>query len=127
MKIYCPIRKKFVKKTPEEVVRQYIIKYLLLKGFNKCLFRVEKQIITYSNINFRPDIVIYDKFYNPYIIVECKAENIKISYDCIEQISKYNSFLKSKYLIVTNGELIFTWIYDDEKYKKININEITLL
>ena len=125
MNIYCPIRQKFVKKTPEEIIRQYIIKLFLLKGFDRCLFRVERQIPSVNNLKYRPDVVIYDKNYQPYIIIECKADNIKISDKCFEQISIYNSFLNAKYLIITNGINIYTLMNKENKYVKIKIDEIS--
>jgi len=124
MTIYCIIRQKFVKKTPEEIIRQFIVKILLEKGFDKSLFRIEKQIFNVKNFNFRPDIVVYDTNYNPYIIVECKAKNINIKENTIEQIANYNRFLNSKYLIVTNGVKIYCWEKINDKYINISLKDL---
>ena len=124
MDIYCPIRKKFVKKTPEEIIRQYIIKFLLEKGFDKGLFRIEKEIFNINDYKYRPDIVVYDNNYEPYIIVECKSKNVNIKENCIEQIANYNKFLKSRYLIVTNGDKIYCWKKNNDKYENILLKDV---
>ena len=126
MYIYCQIRQKFVKKTPEEIIRQYIIKYLLDKGFDKSLFRIEKQIFNIKDFKYRPDIVVYDNKCEPYIIIECKAKNVNIKENCVEQIANYNRFLNSKYLIITNGNKIYCWEKDNDKYKCISLKDIIL-
>ncbi|MEJ6749356.1 MAG: type I restriction enzyme HsdR N-terminal domain-containing protein, partial [Flavobacteriales bacterium] len=51
----------------------------------------------------RADIVMYNTEGKANIIVECKAPDVKITQDTFNQIAKYNSQLKVKYLLVTNG------------------------
>ena len=126
MYIYCQIRQKFVKKTPEEIVRQYIIKLLLDKGFERCLFRIEQEIYNVKNYKYRPDIIVYDKGCRPYIIIECKAQSVTLDEDCVKQIATYNRFLNSRYLIITNGCKIFCLEKDVNGYKKILLEDIEL-
>jgi len=97
------IRKKFVKLTPEEQVRQNFVKYLISeKKYPKSLFAIEYKIEINKNI-MRCDIVIFDKDFKPNIIVECKAPNIKITEKTFNQAIDYYFVLKPKYIIVTNG------------------------
>ena len=124
MSIYCQIRQKFVKKTPEEIIRQYVIRYLLDKGFDKAFFRIEQEIFNVKDFKYRPDIVVYDKKCEPYIVVECKAKNVNIKENCVEQIANYNRFLNSKYLIITNGDKIYCWEKDNDKYKVIKLDDV---
>lgn len=101
--IFDEVRKKYLTLTPEEWVRQNFIQYLNKeKNYPLGLMGVEK-MIKYNNLKARADIVIYNSHANPYIIVECKAPGVRITQDTFHQIAKYNSQLKVKHLIVTNG------------------------
>ena len=101
--IFCEVRKKFLKLTPEEWVRQNFIQYLNKeKKYPMGLMGVEK-MVKYNNLKTRADIVLYNTKGEAETIVECKSPNIKITQDAFYQISRYNSRLKVKYLIVTNG------------------------
>jgi len=96
------IRKKFVVCTPEEWVRQNIIKYLINElDYPSGLFIIESVINL--KLKTRPDIGIYDKNGNLLLLIECKAPTVKISQDTFNQVSAYNLNFKAKYMIVTNG------------------------
>ena len=101
--IFDEIRKKFVVLTPEEWVRQHVIRFLLSeKKYPASHISVEKQLKLHDTIK-RYDIVIYDRDGGIRLIVECKAPNIKISQDTFDQIARYNFVLKADLLMVTNG------------------------
>lgn len=101
--IFDSVRKKFVALTPEEWVRQNMIQYLINeKKFPASLIAVEMGI-KYNELQKRCDVVVYDKTRNPFVIVECKAPEIKITEEVFQQIAAYNFVIKTKYLIVTNG------------------------
>lgn len=100
--IWDCLRLKYVKLTPEEWVRQNFIYYLMSLGYSKNLMQSEK-LVKYNSLNKRCDIIVYDNFGNPQIIVECKAPKIKLSKDTFYQIAKYQSTIKATLLILTNG------------------------
>jgi len=101
--IFDNIRKRFVSLTPEEWVRQNFIQYLIKeKKYSASLIAVEVQL-KYNLQDKRGDILIYNKLGKPFVIVECKAPEIKITEKVFEQIARYNMNLKVEYLIVTNG------------------------
>ncbi len=101
--MFDEFRNKFVVLTPEEWVRQNLLKYLHYeKNIPKGLMAVEKGLLV-NRLNKRTDIVIYNKKGNAAMIVECKAPEIKISQDTFEQIARYNMTLKVNYLLVSNG------------------------
>jgi hypothetical protein len=96
-------RKKFVKLTPEEWVRQNFLMFLIsVKNFPDTLITVEKSL-KYNKLAKKADILVYDNTATPRILVECKASHIKISQNVFAQIARYNFALKVDYLIVTNG------------------------
>lgn len=101
--IFDPIRKKYIVLTPEELVRQLFLLYLIeeLKVPLKHI-AVEKQI-TINNKNYRFDILVYEKSGNPKLIIECKSHKVNLTEATAIQVSKYNIALKAEYLCVTNG------------------------
>jgi len=101
--IFDVVRKKYLLLTPEEWVRQNFIHYLNKeKKYPLGLMGVE-QMVKYNSLKTRADIVMYNTEGKANIIVECKAPDVKITQDTFNQIAKYNSQLKVKYLLVTNG------------------------
>jgi len=101
--IFDIIRKKYVVLTPEEWVRQHLIHYLIEeKNYPISLIAVEKKV-TVNKLTKRTDILIFNSFGLPEMIVECKAPSIKINQDTFDQIARYNLKLDANFLIVSNG------------------------
>ncbi len=101
--IFDDARRKFIRLTPEEWVRQNFTKFLILhKGYPQG--RIAQEVsIELNTMPRRIDTVIYDKFSNPIVLVEYKSPNIKITQEVFNQIVRYNMVLKVPYLIVSNG------------------------
>lgn len=101
--IFDDIRKKWLKLTPEEWVRQNFIKYLINdREYPSTLIAIE-MALNVNKMSRRGDIIIFSKSGVPLVIVECKAPNIKINQKAFEQIAQYNIPYQVNYLIVTNG------------------------
>ena len=101
--IFDVIRKKFVKLTPEEWVRQHVVHFLLeQKHYPASLMNVEVGM-EIQTMRRRADIVCYESDGGVRLITECKAPEVKITQMVFEQIAQYNMYLKAKYLLVTNG------------------------
>lgn len=101
-KIWDPVRRLWISLSPEEMVRQLILCHLLEVGFSSRLIQVEKTII-YNQMPRRFDIVAYHKDLVPFVLVECKAPNIKIDQKVFDQIAQYNMSLTVPFLWVSNG------------------------
>lgn len=103
--IFDIIRKKYVVLTPEEWVRQHIIHHMVFeKKYPTSLIAVERGIAI-AGVMKRFDILIY-KQASPWMIVECKSENIEINHQSLQQILAYNASLKASYLSITNGKTL---------------------
>jgi hypothetical protein len=116
--IFDEIRKKFVLLTPEEWVRQNVIQFLIQeKSYPKSYINVEK-LIKINNLNKRYDIVVFQPNGELYLLIECKAPEVVITQKVFDQIARYNSKLKSKYLMVTNGykHYFCQMDYENEQY-----------
>jgi hypothetical protein len=101
--IFDIIRKKYIVLTPEEWVRQHFIHYLISHlNYPKTLFRIEGSL-TYNKLQKRSDIVIHDRDGRPWMLVECKAPNIKLTQKAFNQVAVYNMTIGAKFVAVTNG------------------------
>jgi len=122
--IFDPVRKKYVVLTPEELVRQNIILYLInTKNCPLHLMRVEAGM-KLNNMQKRCDILIYSRNLSPLLMVECKAENVKISQALFYQLSRYNLVFKVPYLIATNGKNTYCCKINFEKQSYDFLDEI---
>ncbi len=113
-KIYSFIRDKWLICTPEEEVRQSLVAFLV----NEYGYPLENMVEEYKNQyssgrgvrKTRADIVIFktkeekEKNYNAYIVVECKAENVKIRKEDFYQGTEYAQNLRAQFLILHNAK-----------------------
>ena len=103
LKVYDPLRKKWILLTPEEFVRQNFTRWLMdTKGYPSTLLQNEVSLNVNDTIK-RCDTLALDREGKPLIVVEYKAPNVEITQEVFDQIYRYNLFLKAKYLIVSNG------------------------
>ena len=101
--IFDEIRKKFMLMTPEEWVRQNVVRFLLEeKKYPKSYINVEK-IIRINGLTKRYDIVVFQPNGKIFLLIECKAPEIPISQNTFDQIARYNMVLEAEFLMVTNG------------------------
>lgn len=101
--IFDPIRRKYVKLTPEEWVRQHFINYLVVYGnYPAGLIGVEVSFRMNKMVK-RLDILIHDRKGKPIMIVECKEPETKLDEKVFDQIAVYNMQFRVPFLIVTNG------------------------
>jgi hypothetical protein len=101
--IFDVIRKKYIVLTPEEWVRQHFIHYLISElKYPKSLFRIESSL-TYNKLQKRSDILVFDRSGKPWMLIECKSADIRLSQKAFNQVSVYNMTVNAKYLAVTNG------------------------
>lgn len=101
--IFDDFRKKFVRLTPEEWVRQHFVRYLVqAHHYPAALIALEKEL-DFNRVHLRADVVVYSRKAEPLLIVECKAPDVPIRQEHFDQIVRYNMQLKVSYLMLTNG------------------------
>jgi hypothetical protein len=106
--VFDETRKKWVRLTPEEWVRQNFLQYLIqTKKYPSTLFSIEKEFLL-NDMKKRCDIVVY-KNEIPWMIVECKETSVQLNEPVLQQILRYNMALPVEYLIITNGHYSFGW------------------
>lgn len=116
--VFDEIRKKFVILTPEEWVRQNVVRFLLEeKKYSKSYINVEK-LIKINDLNKRYDIVVFQPNGEIFLLIECKAPEVQITQQTFDQIARYNLVLNAQYLMVTNGlnHYFCQMDFENEKY-----------
>lgn len=122
-RIFDPIRKKYIVLTPEEWVRQHIIHLLVeVLGYPKSLIRIESGL-SYHSVEKRSDIVVFDKKAEPYLLIECKATNVKLDKKVLSQASMYNKTLKAPFLAVSNGLRTFCFQMDFDNGASVQLKD----
>ncbi len=101
--VFDPVRKKHVKATPEEIVRQALIKWLNEKAGVPISHMACEYFLKANGKRMRADIVVFGKSLEPLLIVECKSPKVNPDKRTAEQVAYYNSRLKVKYLVMSNG------------------------
>jgi hypothetical protein len=97
------LRKKYLLLTPEEWVRQHFVHYLVHDlGYPKSLIKIEGGL-KFNSLSKRSDIVVFSREGSPWMLVECKAPDVKLRQSTIEQAATYNHTLRAQFLVITNG------------------------
>jgi hypothetical protein len=122
VEIFDIFRRKFIRLTPEEWVRQHFAHFLVNhKNYPKGLLSLEYSF-KLEKRQKRADIIAFNRQGKAKLIVECKSPDVKISQKVFDQIARYNMSLKVDYLIVTNGLQHYACILDYKSlgYKFLN-------
>lgn len=122
--IYCLIRKDWVKATPEEKIRQELLKHITVGlGYPSSHLVVEKGLHQMPHLALqgsfplrRADIVCFGKGIHPketlypLLLIECKA--VKITPKMISQVVGYNHYMKAYFIAIANAEEARTGWWD---------------
>jgi len=101
--IFDKFRKKYIKLTPEEWVRQNLLYYLESeRGFPASRIVLEKTLVV-NNLRKRADFLVYDSLRNPLLLAECKSYDTDLTNDVFSQISSYNIRFRVEYILISNG------------------------
>jgi hypothetical protein len=114
--IFDEVRKQWLLLTPEEWVRQNFLQYLIqAKRYPPSLIAIEREI-TLGDLKKRCDIVVY-KDAKPWMIVECKEMQVKLTEAVLRQILNYNITLQVQFLVVTNGKETYAIKIEDKRFE----------
>ena len=101
--IFDELRKKHLRLTPEEWVRQHWIQHLCKAyGYPKALMKQEGGIYL-NSLQKRSDLVVYHPNGEQVLLAEFKAPTVKITEKTFWQIANYNTIYKIPLLLVSNG------------------------
>jgi hypothetical protein len=107
--ILDPIRKKYVRFTPEEWVRQFAVhqfttEFALSRGFIK----IEKTLTSKKNSG-RYDISIVTKANETILILECKSPYTTLNSRTLQQVEDYSYYATPLFIGITNGVAGHIW------------------
>ena len=119
--VFDLLRRKFILLTPEEWVRQHVLRYLHQEKQYPLSWMAVEYITKIHGHAYRADLVVFDRSMKPTIMVECKASHIDIDEATIRQIMRYNIEMQAPYLFVTNGLTHYGYQWDNtqQSYQKI--------
>lgn len=82
------------------------------------MINVEK-VLKVNGLRKRYDVVVFNPDGSIFVLIECKAPEIKIAQATFDQIARYNMTMKADYLMVTNGlnHYFCQMDYENEKYE----------
>jgi len=107
--IFDTHRKKWLVLTPEEWVRQNFVQYLIsIKKYPASLIAIEKEI-QLGELKKRFDILIYDSNHHPWMMIECKAAEVKLDDRVLQQALRYNISLPVQFIVITSGNDTYAW------------------
>lgn len=101
--VFDPLRRRYVTLTPEEEVRQKVL-YLLVEHLHvpTGLLAVEYSVKV-NGLDKRCDAVVFDLEGRPLMVVECKAQSVKITTKTLDQAVRYHAALQPRFLLLYNG------------------------
>ena len=83
-----------------------------------------EKVLKINGLSKRYDGVVFNPDGSIFLLIECKATEIKISQNTFDQIARYNLTLKANYLMVTNGQNHYFCQMDFEKQQYVFLNEL---
>lgn len=106
--LFDPIRRRDVPATPEEAVRQAVLRYLMeTLRVPPRLIGVEFSLSSLVPGDFRRvDIVVWTPGQGqlaPWLLVECKAPGVRLNDDVALQAGHYLARVPCEYVMITNG------------------------
>ena len=102
--IFDSLRRRYVRLTPEEWVRQHFVGYLVGSLHYPAPLLQNEVKLNVNGVERRCDTVLFDRRGGrPRLIVEYKAPDVALTQRVFQQVNSYNSVLRADYLMVSNG------------------------
>ena len=107
--IFDAIRRIWLPLTEEEWVRQNFVQYLVdVMNYPSAFIAIEKEI-KLNDLKKRFDLLIYDRYHKPWMLVECKSPSTHLTESVLQQVLRYNMSVPVSFLIITNGSYTYGW------------------
>ena len=114
--IWDSLRRKWLSLTPEEWVRQHVISWLVAHKAVPALRITQEFPVNINGQHQRADIVVMDEKAQPHILVECKAPEVDIDNEVVMQAIRYNTVVKARYIVLTNGRKLYIFEHRNGQY-----------
>lgn len=119
--IYDDLRRRTIRLTPEEWVRQHFVHYLLEHLGYPAELMMNEVAIQVEQRSKRCDTVVYRRDLTPLMLIEYKAPEVSLSERVLQQAVRYNYTLRVPYLVLSNGLEHFAYAidYDSMSYEAL--------
>lgn len=118
--LFDPLRKFWVQLTPEEWVRQNFIQYLIqIQKIPASWIAIEKEI-QLGELKKRFDLLVYKEGQHPWMLIECKAENVELTRTVLEQVLRYSISVPVTSIVITNGVQTRAWERIASDWEELN-------
>lgn len=130
-RLFDPVRRKFVVATPEELVRQELIRKMMGPlGFPRGLLAVERQIASLPHVEMgvdperRIDVLAFACHIHPehevfpLLLVECKGESLA---HAEAQAIGYNHWVRAPYICLAGAEGVRTMWFDPVRCAYVSV------
>lgn len=120
--VYDPLRRKQVALTPEEGVRQGMVRHLIEELHYPPELMGNEVALRMGKLSRRCDTLVVSPQQQPLMILEYKAPQIRLTQQVVEQIYRYNSVLRVPVLVITNGREIYAYLvgYDGTETQQLS-------
>lgn len=115
-------RRRYVKLTPEEWVRQHFVCYLVNHLEYPSGLIANEVEIEVGNVKKRCDSIVYDKSLQPVMLLEYKAPQVALTKATVNQALRYNLECRVPVIVLSNGltHMAFGMNYDDNRVSVLN-------
>jgi hypothetical protein len=101
--VLCAWRRKYVRLTPEELVRQTTLQ-LLVDEYNYSHHLIAVEVpIEVAGVQKRCDAIVYSQQMRPLMLIEFKAPSVHLTQEVFDQAAIYNRTLNVPMLMLCNG------------------------
>ena len=122
--VFDRIRKTWLLLTGEEWVRQNFINYLVKELHYPPAFIALEKALMLHELKKRFDVLVYDKGHQPWMMIECKAAEIQLSDQVLQQLLRYHISIPVPLLVITNG--IHTMAWKKEEGRLVVLEQLPL-
>lgn len=118
VRVYDPLRRRWLVLTPEEWVRQHFTAYLRDSLGYPAAMMANEVSLELNGQRKRCDTVVYSREgLRPLLIVEYKRPSVEVTAGVFDQIARYNSVLGARWLMVSNGLRHFCCRFEGDGYE----------
>lgn len=120
--LFNPVLKQRLANRPEERVRLQYVDFLLQQtgvSSNRVGFESPVEAAGAEN-KLRADLVIYNRGMQPFALIECKSEKIKLTEKTAQQAARYNQDLNAEFVMITNGLTDYWYRIADRSPQPLN-------
>lgn len=117
--IFDALRRKWIRLTPEEWVRQNLVAWLQAEVKIPAAFIAIEKTLQIGDKTRRFDVMAYNQQHQPHLLVECKAMDIPLSEKVLQQALSMFSVVPASFVLISNGHHTMGWSASGGRYQAL--------